>query len=87
MKLNAKLTTGWDYKDPTGLTAKELHEAALEDGNYVEFLSRQLSQNEVGEIYQLEQLFRRSTQSFQPIKKFVGALISLELQKKPQLSH
>ena len=81
MKLDAKLTTGWDYKDPTGLTAKELHEAALEDGNYVEFLSRQLSQNEVGEIYQLEQLFRRSTQSFQPIKKFVGALISLELQK------
>ncbi|WP_019503175.1 hypothetical protein [Pleurocapsa sp. PCC 7319] len=81
MKLNAKLTADWSYKSPTGLTAKELHEAALEYGNYVEFLSRQLIQKEVGEIYQLEQLFRKSTQGFQPIKQFVGALTSLEVKK------
>ena len=81
MKLNAKLTVGWDYKSPMRLTAKELHKAALEAGNYVEFLSRKLSQKEVTEIYQLEQLFRKSTKGFQPIKQFVGALISLEVKK------
>lgn len=80
MKLNAKLTVGWDYKNPTGLTAKELHEAALKQGNYVEFLSSQLTQKKHSEIYQFEQLFRNRNQGFQPIKKFVGVLTSIEAQ-------
>ncbi|MDJ0718538.1 MAG: hypothetical protein QNJ54_30660 [Prochloraceae cyanobacterium] len=78
MKLTAKLTTGWDCENLTGLTATELHEAALSEGNYVEYLSSQLSQKQVSEIFQLEQLFRKNTQGFQPIKKFVGALSSCE---------
>ena len=78
MKLTAILTTGWDYENSTRLTANELHKAALEDGNYVEFLSSQLTQKKLSEIYQLEQLFRKSTQGFQAIKKFVGALILIE---------
>lgn len=81
MKLKAKLTVGWDAQSSTGLTAKELHEAALEAGNYFEFLSRQLGQKEVGEIYHLDKLFRRSTQGSQPIKQFLGTLISLEVKK------
>ena len=82
LKLTAKLTAGWDDENPTILTAKELHEAALEDGNYIESLSSQLIQNKSNEIYQLEQLFRKSTQGFQPIKKFVGALTLIEDQNK-----
>ena len=81
MKLTAKLTSSWNYKNTTELTAEILHKKAIEHENYLEFLSSQFTQNNIHEIYRLDRLFRKSTRGFQPIKKFVGALSEIEDNK------
>ena len=78
MKLTAKLTTGWNNKKPKELTAKKLHEEALVTENYDESLCSQLTQKNIDQIYQLEQLFRKSTTGFKPIKQFIGALTAIQ---------
>ncbi len=77
MKLTAKLTAGWDYQNPPGLIARKLYKADLNDEDYIQFLSSLLIENNTEEIYQLEELFRKSTQGFKPIKRLVGALTSI----------
>ena len=78
MKLTARLTTGWNYESRES-NAITMHELALSSGNnYIHSLSSQLTQKNINQIYQLEQLFRKSTTGFKPIKKFVGALTSIQ---------
>ena len=74
MKLNAKLTTGWNYK-PIESDVLQLHSENLNQHDYLENLTnRILNSKKTVAIYQLEQLFRKSTTGFKPIKQFVAAL-------------
>ncbi len=81
MKLTAKLTAGWDYKNSSGAPADELHESALNSSDYIQFLSSQLTEKNIDNIYQLEKLFRKSVKGSQPIKKLVGALTTLTVNR------
>ena len=120
MKLNAILTTGWDYKEPPGLTAKKLHQEACTAKDYNKSLSSQLKNcNDIAvmfftlsllikkslyqfvsflikgglykfvslllqdyHIYYFDELFRKRTRGFDDIKKLVGALTTIEDNKK-----
>mgnify|MGYP001040311898 CR=1 FL=1 len=78
MKLRAKITTGWNYQKSKSWTAQQLHEAALRDENYLEFLSSQIQQHQISDIYHLDQLFRKNTRGFKPLKNFVATLSEIE---------
>ncbi|MDJ0582189.1 hypothetical protein [Crocosphaera sp.] len=78
MRLTAKLTTGWDDKNLLGISAEELHQSALNGDDYINSLFSLLNQKKIDNIYQLEKLFRKSSKGFKPIKKFVGALSTIE---------
>ena len=83
MKLTTKLTTGW--KDiESEANAIKLHNSALNnpDGNYSNFLINKIGSENFDGIHQLEQLFRKSTIGFKPIKQFVGALTTFADNKE-----
>ena len=73
MKLATKLTTGWNYEFRES-NANELHNNDLKNDEYKKDLSQKINEKNISTIYQLEQLFRKSTTGFKPIKQFVGAL-------------
>ncbi len=60
MKLTAKLTADWDYKNSSGVPADKLHESASNSSDYIQFLSSELTEKNIDNIYQLEKLFRKS---------------------------
>ena len=74
MKLNAKLTTGWNYK-PKESNILQLQDENLNQHDYVENITNRIfDDKKIVAIYPLEQLFRKSTTGFKPIKQFVAAL-------------
>ena len=82
MTLIAKLTTGWDDPPPLGVTAFDLNEQAANSENYINSISEQLAKEHTKQIYCLDQLLRKSTKGFKPIKQFVGVLTTLTNNKE-----
>jgi hypothetical protein len=79
MQLQALLTVGWKTDPQTPSSAAQLHKTAIQaGGEYSDVLSAELkSISNDFQILGLEQLFRRHTDGFKPIKQFIGALVSL----------
>jgi hypothetical protein len=79
MQLQALLTVGWQTEPQTPSSAAQLHNLASHaGGDYSKALSAALkSLSNDFQILGLEQLFRKRTAGFNPIKQFIGALSSM----------
>lgn len=82
MKLTAKLTTGWDYKNSSDFSAEKLHNSASNSVNYLQSIADQVAEKSIENVYQIDKLFRRSTKGSKPMKKLVGALSVIPEDKK-----
>lgn len=85
MQLEAFLTVGWPDDPGADFAASRLHEAAdRSSAGYQEELSAALqTASPETPISGLDALFRRRSGAFQPLKKFVGALASIDATDKP----
>ncbi|MDJ0729676.1 MAG: hypothetical protein QNJ33_06750 [Crocosphaera sp.] len=82
MKLTARLTVGWDYKNSSDFTAEKLHKLALNSNNYLQFIANQVTERNIKNVYQLDKLYRRSPKGAKPMKQLLGALSEIKCEQK-----